>query len=346
MDVHVLNGNGFGGVESLFFHVLTNHNELNIKLIFLGGVPNQFTTNGLRKYLIFKKDIKKYRRKIRVLIPHADYKSSIWLLYCRLILGIKVMPVSHGVIRHGTKNHFISFGLLVIKLALNKLVFKNKIAISKMSGLDYFLGDFKVISYTPENKKFVPKKGEPVNRPIRICCVGRFHSSWKIVSAKNQEFVFKVLQKLDERKVKYEMLFIGEGEDYNSLFSKYPVNGLIKRISHTNKDIRFIHKSDLLLAPSLHESFGQAILWSQLVGTKALVSRNVCDEVNIGGCIYLGLKDENLIDWCEEIQYASRNLIDTDYESPKIEKHLIYKNYLTKIKDEADCYYSQNFRSN
>lgn len=336
----MLNGNGFGGVESLFYNVLTTKQELNIRLLFVGNIPNQFNKDDLKKHIIYKKDIIKYKSKVRVLIPHADYKSSIWLLYCRFILGINVMPVSHGVIRKGTKNHIISFGLLVIKLILNKLVFKNKIAISKQSGLDYFFGDFKIISYTPKNAKFVPKRGSLVNRPIRLCCVGRFHTSWKITSAKNQEFVFKLLQKLDKQKVKYEMLFIGDGEDYNNLSSKYPVNGLLKRISHTSEDISLIYNSDLLLAPSLHESFGQAILWSQLLGTKAIVSRNVCDEVNIGGCVYLGLNDENLQDWCDEIVLASRNLIDTDLKAPKIEKHIIYKDYLLKIKDETDCHYS------
>ena len=84
MDVHILNGNAFGGVESLFFNLAINnkldhHNE---HIFFLGNLPEKYSgVKEVEKFIISKSDLlnKKYP-KIRF-FAHSDYKGVFWLTF-------------------------------------------------------------------------------------------------------------------------------------------------------------------------------------------------------------------------------------------------------------------------
>ena len=60
MDVHILNGNAFGGVESLFFNLAINnkldhHNE---HIFFLENLPEKYSgVKEVEKFIISKSDL-------------------------------------------------------------------------------------------------------------------------------------------------------------------------------------------------------------------------------------------------------------------------------------------------
>ena len=108
------------------------------------------------------------------------------------------------------------------------------------------------------------------------------------------------------------MTFIGSGKKYyESLLKKYSFTKKvqIKYISHVIDDISEIKKNHLVLSPSLHESYGQVLLWSQLLGVFCLVSKNVCAEVDIGKIQYLPIDNNSVEIWADKIIEKSEHLL-------------------------------------
>lgn len=335
MVIHALNGNGFGGVESLMLNLIKSQTFKKNQhfLVFLGEVPSQF--NNYKGYIINLNEVWSKRGTIKMIFAHADFKKPHILFYWSIICQISIIPVSHGVLISAASNILVKMLLILIKIMLNVFVFgQEKVAISKISGQDYYIGKFKVVSYTPENFNFLNSYKvvkEEVNE-IKILHVGRFHSSKLIKSAKNQDYIYKICQKLDQLDMNYSLLFIGGGKDYVNLNNKYNLKGSVSRIEYLENDLDIYKEFNFFLFPSVHESYGQTLLWAQLSGANCICSSNICEEVNLGSLNYLPI-DNNSIDlWIESINIAINNEVNRRDLDKEIKKH-VYTNYYNRLND-------------
>ncbi len=149
-----------------------------------------------------------------------------------------------------------------------------------------------VLNNPYDDSKFDPEKyGNQINTTFTLIQVGRYDNN------KNQLFSLEVLKFLKEKKKNVILKLVGFGEKrfVNLLMEKakdLDVANNIVLLDGTAANIPLeLSKSDAFLLPSKKEGFGITLIEAQAMGLTCFVSDSVPKTTNVGGCIYLPLKD-------------------------------------------------------
>ena len=149
-----------------------------------------------------------------------------------------------------------------------------------------------VLNNPYDDSKFDPEKyGNRINTTYTLVQVGRFDNN------KNQLFSLEVLKIIKEKKKDVLLKLVGFGEEQfvDLLMKKAKDIGVVNSIvllDGTSADIPMeLSKSDAFLFPSKKEGFGITLIEAQAMGLTCFVSDTVPKTTNVGGCIYLSLKD-------------------------------------------------------
>jgi len=239
----------------------------NLKIIFCPLRPNGLKFNG--KYLgraldFFYREIQYLKKAINIsntnfICAHWTYEYAIAAINSKKKYSIHIRDIAHKIFFfHLDFYRFIRF-------LMNLYVFifgKNFIANShytKKNVKCYFNRKISVI-YNPVefiNHKFKKKKFNKKKLKILIVTSGGMSKRKNI---ENGIFAFNLLLK----KYPYSSLTLigSDTEKYGKYYNFCKKNNLLKNIKFTgyinhNKVINFMHKSDILLNPSLEESFGR-----------------------------------------------------------------------------------------
>ena len=114
---------------------------------------------------------------------------------------------------------------------------------------------------------------------------------------KNQLFSLEILKELHKVKDNVYLYFIGFGDDkYIQLLkdkvSEYNLNEYVCFFDGNNANVpKLLSDSDAFLFPSKNEGFGIVLIEAQAMGLTCFVSDSVPRSTNVGGCIYMSLKD-------------------------------------------------------
>ena len=114
---------------------------------------------------------------------------------------------------------------------------------------------------------------------LKIIQVGRLQT------VKNPFFSIQIAKELKNRKIKFNFLFIGQGDLYVTMKKKIESYNLEKEVClvGVRKDIpELMAGADVLLMPSLYEGFPVVLVESQSVGLKGLIADSISSEVDLG----------------------------------------------------------------
>ncbi|MEP0548682.1 MAG: glycosyltransferase family 1 protein [Rhodothermales bacterium] len=107
----------------------------------------------------------------------------------------------------------------------------------------------------------------------------------RLQSVKNHAFSLRIADALREARQDFQMLFVGSGEQQESVEGEIRERGLGHhvRLLGVREDIAaLMGAADVMLMPSLHEGFPVVLVESQASGLPAVVSKSISPEVDLG----------------------------------------------------------------
>ena len=165
---------------------------------------------------------------------------------------VKSNLITNIIIRHLIKSYNNCDSCIALNNALIKVYkdygYKGKIQIIH-NGTDLTMVKDKDKTIKKINKMFNIKDGE-----IVFLFVGR------IISIKNIFFILDVLKELKERKLKYKMIYVGDGPDFNALSKKIKDYNMTDEVVMAGKIMdrdllkEIYYRADLFIFPSLFDS--------------------------------------------------------------------------------------------
>jgi glycosyltransferase EpsF len=177
----------------------------------------------------------------------------------------------------------------------NVLILKNSIDI------EYFAATAK------NNEKYLREQFNIHDDAVVLLQLGR------LSAPKNHQFSIQIARELKRKKIKFKLLFAGEGvlvnhllEQVESLDLKNEVLflGLRTDVSH------LLAGSDLMLMPSLYEGFGVVLIEAQATGIPSLISDKIPSDADLGiNLIYVNSLKESSEVWANRIiEICNKNL--------------------------------------
>ena len=148
---------------------------------------------------------------------------------------------------------------------------------------------------------------------------------------KNQKFMIDILSYiLNERQT--HLYIVGEGNEKDSLIAYAEQKGVIENLTILPADTTpgLYKLMNCSLLPSLSEAFGMVAVDSQLMGVPCFVSTNVPEDVDIGICTFLDLKN-GAEEWAKEIICYDYSSLQIDYERKKMFDIKELLNILSKL---------------
>lgn len=248
----------------------------------------------LAKYLRFLKQLfreKKYR------IVHSNINTlSVFPLYAAKKAGVPVR-IAHS---HSTSNP-CEWKKNLIKNALrpfSKVWATDYFACSELAGRYLFgnkafdKGEVKIIhnAIDVEKFKFDPEARKKLRKEISIADddfvighIGRF------VQTKNHSFLVSMFAKLKKEKNNAKLVLVGQGPLINKIRQQADELGLAKDVLFLGQrnDVEKLYSVfDVFCLPSLYEGFGMVLVEAQSNGLAAIVSKNVPAEADFGNMHY------------------------------------------------------------
>lgn len=255
------------------------------------------------------------------------HSGSISVLACGAlvakIVGIKKIIVhSHNT---GIKKDWKYFLLKAIYNPLLRWLPSDYCACSMLAG------EWKFPQYIVKNKlrvlnngidleKFKPdlKKREEIRSQLNLdkdtILLGHVG---RLSFMKNQEFLILIQKTLKERKIKSQLLLIGEGESYEmlqELVEKYQLMSDVIFLGTTQAVYDYMQAMDVFLFPSRWEGFGMVAVEAQAVGVPVVASEYVPQSVKLTeGIVYLPLEKEGWVNAIKQFngyRYDNTRIID------------------------------------
>lgn len=275
---------------------------------------------------------------------HTSYHSGISLLVAR-IAGIKYR-LCHARTTSTKKSKSLLKRIMIY--VGRKLILDNAtslVAISKQSARFLFgkkiikTGGVKIIPNSIDLDLYrdisldniFDKKAEfkiPQDTLI-IGQVGRFSFM------KNHKFTIEIAKFMKAKEVKFQIIFVGDGElkkDVESMVDDYNLRENIK-FAGLRKDIPQLMKMfDVLIMPSYFEGLGGVVIEAQAAGTPCIVSDKLPEEVDMGLELvkFLPLSDSIEL-WTESIIKSSNKHVH-DFET--INSAFIKKNFTLSYEEK------------
>ena len=242
---------------------------------------------------------------------HTDFQGGVVALAaCLAKVKIRICH-SHSSSWNRSGRGMQALGLHVLK-GMIRLFANQYCACSKEAGHFLFSGNspsLKILHNTINVKSYqflnevdreLERKKYGIQRDeVVIGHVGRFSES------KNQSFLLKIIQKLQQNGVKVRAILIGDGplkKKVEREASKLNVDKYV-HFAGIQADIpRWMYLFDVFLFPSLFEGFGITVLEAQCAGTPCVVSNRVPTAIDTGLGLVSFMDLEDPIDkWAETI---------------------------------------------
>jgi len=283
------------------------HKQQEVKIedknVFISTSSHKFS---LRPFIEIKQVIEK--EKIKVLHCHL-IRAQItgWLIKKIWFPNIKLIFHEHGEI---FTNHFLSFWLLklaaknvdgyiaVSRAAQTKLVKKIGINIKKIEIIPNFV-DLSHLHISADKNNRSTKK--------EIFTIG---FAGRLSAVKGCDYLIKSLQFL---KYPYKVLIAGEGLEKNNLISltnQYNLQDKVIFLGYQQNMGIFYSSIDVLVVPSLHESFGISVIEAQAMKVPVIASNvEALNELITDGTNGLLFKEKNYQDLADKITLLKQNPI-------------------------------------
>jgi glycosyltransferase EpsF len=151
-----------------------------------------------------------------------------------------------------------------------------------------------------------------------------------LTDVKNHMFSLEIAKNLNEKKINFCLLFIGDGDNRIKLEKKVAEYNLVKTVKFlgVRSDIPLLlNLIDVIIMPSLFEGLPVTLVEAQAIGVPAVISNNISSEAdfNLGLIKKVGL-DESLDNWVKEIiSFSNSNAV---FSYSEIEKVFSEKGYL------------------
>ncbi|ELC8389845.1 glycosyltransferase [Clostridium perfringens] len=169
---------------------------------------------------------------------------------------------------------------------------------------------------------------------------------------KNHPFMVNIIKRMNERRIKFKWLFIGEGDDMPYIKELIDKNGCGKSVRFLGRrnDVPILNKiMDVMILPSFFEGLPTVIIEAQASGLPSVVSNRVTEEVDMGLNIikFLDL-DDKIDEWIDSLISMSKvnrlndeiilNKLNyngfTSTASAKIYEDFIFNNKKNEVKNE------------
>ena len=316
--------------------ILENINEYpelskNIDIKF---IPSKFTPSLLKKNYLDIKSLQLFVDDFNPNIIHSHLLEAEFIsLQLKTPETTKFFNHIHGLRPELKKN---SFKRLSKKSLIHSWEKKNYLKLIRSKSVKHFAISNKSLHFYEEivgvnksqlihmpncidfNKfKGIPKKIKP-EKPYLLITIGR------LIPSKGHTFLLDVLKKLLDKKLKINLLIIGDGPEKKSILNKAKelnINNNINLIKATNHPEKYLKNSDLYLHSSYREAFGLVILEAMATGlpvvcTDAMGNRELIKEGKNGYLIWdrdsndFALTIEKLLNDKKEYNLLSKNAIE------------------------------------
>lgn len=167
--------------------------------------------------------------------------------------------------------------------------------------------------------------GEAIlSKPLIIGHVGRFKK------VKNHKFMIEIMLELQELKIDFLWLFIGNGElleDVKSEIKEYKLQDKVKFMGRREDVESFYKIMDVFVLPSFHEGFPTVAVEAQAAGTPAILSESISNEVDLGmGLVDFCSVNNGPATWIDSILQSERKEIPSVESRRKIIEHKKFSN--------------------
>ncbi|MCD4670529.1 MAG: glycosyltransferase family 4 protein [Actinomycetia bacterium] len=229
-----------------------------------------------------------YLKRIKPDIVHSHSPDLGFILsfHCKLY-GIPIINTCHGITFNDIHYSFIKRKLEEFFIKYSNF---NKITIINKSSLkDFRKLTIKDVCYLPNgiDLELFQKERHNINRKTIFLFVGR------IEEEKGLNYLIHAVNKLRKKEKGFEVLLVGKGVDqkyFQELVISLKLNNYIKFLGekNINEVIDYYYKSDVLILPSLHESFPVTVLEAWAAKLPVIIS-------NVGGVSIICDNKENAI---------------------------------------------------
>lgn len=321
-----VNGLGNGGVQAVMMSIIRKlNNDIQFDVISLDkredfyrkeiesqgkvfDIDLDLSHSGMKWYInIFLNNLKLYFGVKKIISSNGPYVA----IHTHTNMGICLLAAVHKKITKriahshlanvpvGNPN-FIRRNYSKICVYLTNKYSTDKIACSNIAGKElYGNNNYKVIKNAIDLEKFKYNPSSSLNN-LDYCTyinVGRF------AYQKNQLFIIDIFNEILKIRKNDRLILVGYGEDEEKIkeyISRLKLEDSIT-ILPGNSDIpTILNKSDIMIFPSNYEGLGIAVVEAQSVGLSCFVSTKVPNEANVGGCIFLDLRQGKEV-WAQTI---------------------------------------------
>ncbi|RSU06044.1 hypothetical protein CBF34_02730 [Vagococcus penaei] len=169
------------------------------------------------------------------------------------------------------------------------------------NGIDFLLYKFDLF-----NRKKIRNELACEENCILIGHVGRMEV------VKNQEFLIKICEQFDKKKIKVKFLLIGDGSLKDSIQKKISDNNLnaqFKLLGNRQDVGKFLSAMDVMVFPSLYEGVPLTLVEAQVNGLPCVVSDTISSEVDIFKNVNFISLSENIDIWIKKIVDSKRIIV-------------------------------------
>ena len=325
--LHVYRSMNRGGSETFIMNVYRNINRSKIQFDFLCTTNEKglydFEIENLEGRILHydsfssknpikvikdtKKIIEKYGPYDAIHIPLQFY-SGIYCIAAKKCNIKKIIVHSHSA---GDKkvNFFRLIYMKLMRMVINK--YSNiKLACGKDAS-NYLFGttdNVKIIYNGIDLEKFRNindielqklKEKYKINSEMIIGHVGRF------ADVKNHKFFIQIAKALKERKIRFKIVFVGDGPNFDTIKTIVNENDLDDYFVFTGSQENtslYYSMFNVFVMPSFYEGFPISVLEALATGVPCVLSNTITNEVNIidNSCSFVDLNDQ-IDKWCDEI---------------------------------------------
>jgi len=318
-NINIIHGTAFFNVIDLNIKEVlkTKKFSLIIKKIYLVLLMK----TGLIKNKIIKERKKMFKNQYDIEIAFKDGFCGLFTAY-----GDSKEKIQWIHTDYSKKDYLSKYRKLFIKV-FN--LFDKFIAVSKpvKNNFKKIYGQEEktiVIHNLVDDKKILElSKKEDIklsNKKINLISVGRLHYD------KGFHVLLKVLDRLNKEKLLSNVHYtlVGDGPEYNNLknlIKEYRLSDKVSMVGNQSNPFAYVKSSDMFILSSFHESFGNVMIESLILGVPVLATRvATIDEI-------LEEKNGMIVENSEEGLYKG---LKTILENPKLLQE--YKNNLKKYK--------------
>lgn len=343
--LHIFSGYG-GGISSLILNLLENktHNFTFDIMAFSykGGEVflDRIHKTGSACYLMPRPRIDGWE-KFHDYIEHVFLEHTYDAVHCH-IDGWRAMPFwvtsklhhIHTFIIHAHKTRYESrLDMLPIMRYINQKI-NNKIASNYMTcsqlAADFTFG----IKYLAQSKSVLIPNGINVGafrQPLTIEQSWTYDSEFNITREgkififahvgrftyqKNHGFILNIIKLLKKQCIPFVFLLIGDGELFESVYSKareMGINDCIRYLGHRQDVPQLMKYANVVILPSHWEGLPTVAIECQATGTPILLADTITKEcdMNLGLAKFLPISDASI--WISEmINVAKRTKVETE----------------------------------